>query len=368
MRLLHKILLNIFVFSVLLILFYLYQINYTKQATIIISSSNSSTIKEDIGNALQSYEFKFQGKEFSGMVLDNQTQDEYNIWCIFTKVSSNIQMKHKFRRFFMSLLQHSSVLISLHLIIDGPSKIHAKEVLSSIRTHINKTFEENYYEVNDLAVKLQDIVSSMQPYFSSQPGSYYSDALFYLSLGLHRVASEQKTAIMFDADTKVLTDVSLLFKEFKKFGPETLFGLAPELSPVYHHILYIYRSKYKDTMFGRPMGEGGFPGLNSGVIMFQFEHIRKSKKYSELLKPEAVQQLVKKYDFKGHLGDQDFYSLLGMDYPSMIHVLDCEWNRQLCTWWKSHGYQDIFDDFFRCEKKISVYHGNCNTAIPNSSL
>jgi len=37
---------------------------------------------------------------------------------------------------------------------------------------------------------------------------------------------------------------------------------------------------------------------------------------------------------------------------------------QLCTWWKDHGYSDIFDAYFRCEGNIKMYHGNCNTRIP----
>jgi len=32
-----------------------------------------------------------------------------------------------------------------------------------------------------------------------------------------------------------------------RFGPSTLFGLAPELTPVYRHVLYLYRSRHKDT-------------------------------------------------------------------------------------------------------------------------
>jgi hypothetical protein len=73
-----------------------------------------------------------------------------------------------------------------------------------------------YYDVEYLAEELQDIVSAMQPHFSSQPGTYYSDALFFLSLGLHRIAIGQQRAVMFDADIKIQANIEELFQEFER--------------------------------------------------------------------------------------------------------------------------------------------------------
>lgn len=166
------------------------------------------------------------------------------------------------------------------------------------------------------------------------------------------------------------------FGFFCRFSSDNLFGLAPELTPVYRHILYKYRAKNPNTNFGNPYYPSikhtkkkhtikhGYPGLNSGVVLMDFEKIRKSKLYNENLNSENVMRLAHKYLFKGHLGDQDYYTLLGYEFPSMIYRLDCIWNRQLCTWWKEHGYSDIFDTFFHCEGKIRLYHGNCNTRVP----
>lgn len=221
----------------------------------------------------------------------------------------------------------------------------------------------------------------MMPFFSSNPGSYYSDALFYLSLGLHRIADPQMNrAILIDCDVVFRTDVRLLFDEFKHFSTDNIFGLAPELTPVYRHILYRYRSNYPNTSFGSPYYyvstpgrkhlkhkqhvRHGYPGLNSGIVMLDLKRIRESKLFQESLKDEYVQQIANKYMFKGHLGDQDFYTLLGYEFPSLIFRLDCVWNRQLCTWWKDHGYSDVFDAYFHCEGNIRVYHGNCNTRVP----
>lgn len=62
--------------------------------------------------------------------------------------------------------------------------------------------------------------------------------------------------------------------------------------------------------------------------------MRNSKLYSELITPQTVEKLTKKYHFKGHLGDQDFFTLIGMDHEELFYVLPCTWNRQLCTWCK----------------------------------
>jgi len=71
-----------------------------------------------------------------------------------------------------------------------------------------------------------------------------------------------------------------------------------------------------------------------------------------------------RFNFKGHLGDQDWYTLVSYEHPELIYRLSCGWNRQLCTWWKLHGYADTFDSFAKCTEKVHLYHGNCDTPIP----
>lgn len=175
---------------------------------------------------------------------------------------------------------------------------------------------------------------------------------------------------------------------FFSFSPDNIFGLAPELTPVYRHILQKYRSNNPHTIFGSPyylvkkmpknkkhsnnsqhsveysLTKHGYPGLNSGIILMNFDRIRKSRLYEESLKAENIKRIIEKYSFRGHLGDQDFFTVLGYEFPDLIYRLDCVWNRQLCTWWKNHGYSDIFDNYFHCEGDVKVYHGNCNTRIP----
>lgn len=156
------------------------------------------------------------------------------------------------------------------------------------------------------------------------------------------------------------------------FKETHLFGLAPELSPVYRHVLYTYRAKH-NTSFGDYYHPNfttndthhpkGFQGYNSGVILFNLSAIRKSKIYPQLLTNASVTSLAEKYTFRGHLGDQDFYTLIGYEYPEVVYRMSCGFNRQLCVWWREHGYKDVFDFYFKCEESVVVLHGNCNSRI-----
>lgn len=116
---------------------------------------------------------------------------------------------------------------------------------------------------------------------------------------MHKIApSNQNLVVMMDADTKIRTDIRNLFKEFDKFGKDALFGLAPELTPVYRHVLYPYRNKHTKTTFGEPNHFGGYSGFNSGVILFNLQKLRESKKYEQIIVKKNVDRMVQKYEFK----------------------------------------------------------------------
>lgn len=73
------------------------------------------------------------------------------------------------------------------------------------------------------------------------------------------------------------------------------------------------------------------------------------------------------YGFHGHLGDQDLYTLIALDHPEVFYTLPCGWNRQLCVWWRDHGYKNVFDEYFTCDEELKIIHGNCKTPIPEDA-
>lgn len=363
---LRKILLNLIGLALILVLLYCYQTSNGVQWVV-----RGSTTRQGPKDLFQNLTIPAALPS----VINNETVPTtetnvvgkiyYNVWCIFTKVATNSPMRMKFAIFTESLIKLATVDIAFHLIVDDDSREVAKTVVHGVLAATGKYMKVQYYDVHKLASQLKDIVSAMSPHFSSKPGTYYSDALFFLSLGLHRIApAEQKVAAMFDADTKFRKDIKLLFDEFQGFGDKALFGLAPELTPVYRHVLYLYRNKNPNTIFGEPGHFGGYPGYNSGMVLFNLDRLRRSSEYKEIVKKDSVDTMTKKYHFKGHLGDQDFYTLLGMEKPELIRTIDCGWNRQLCTWWRDHGYANIFANYSRCDSETKLWHGNCNTPIP----
>uniref|UniRef100_A0A182P3M5 Xyloside xylosyltransferase 1 n=1 Tax=Anopheles epiroticus TaxID=199890 RepID=A0A182P3M5_9DIPT len=323
---------------------------------------------------------------------------EYNIFLIYTKESQNLILHSQLELFLRSLLKYSTIELHLHIITDEQSERSAEELIKQQIERFQRTAFYTLYDVRDCAEKISDIVHGMMPLFNYRSGSYYSDALFLLSLGLHRIVDRNmRRAILIDCDVVFRASVKELFDQFDQFAPDQLFGLAPELTPVYRHVLSRYRMNNPQTIFGSPyyldkvpaslldaqpsspkdvsrskktparVGEKllhGYPGLNSGVVMLHLDRIRRSRLYEEIIKESTVRNMAEKYSFQGHLGDQDFFTLMGFEFPGLIYRLDCVWNRQLCTWWREHGYSDIFDSYFHCEGTVKIYHGNCNTRAP----
>jgi len=226
--------------------------------------------------------------------------------------------------------------------------------------------QASVYFLSTFSERFSDTIKIMQKHFSAKPGTYYSQALFYASIHIpDLLPSDVSKVIIIDIDTEFRDNIELLSQHFESFDTQQMMGLAPELSPVYRHILYLYRNKHKTTLLGEPKGRG-FPGFNSGIVLMRLDRLRQSELLRSLMTNSTLlESLVSKYSFKGHLGDQDFYTLVGMEHPELFYLLPCNWNRQLCQWWKSKGYDNVFDQFYECKGIISLYHGNCNSQIPN---
>ena len=219
-------------------------------------------------------------------------------------------------------------------------------------------------DIDELAKALDKIVRPMQSHFSYKPGAYYSDALFFLSIAIHQVMPKNmQKVIMLDADLKFKADITVLYNRFDLFTEENIIGIGNEMQPVYRHAFWQYRNKHKGTRVGDPSPDG-LPGYNSGVLLLNLHNMRQSQLYNSLLNAESLKDITEEFEFKGHLGDQDFFTLIGMKYERLFHVLPCSWNRQLCVWWRDKGYEKVFPLYNDCNSDIHIYHGNCNTPIP----
>ncbi|XP_040468830.1 xyloside xylosyltransferase 1 [Falco naumanni] len=293
---------------------------------------------------------------------------DLHLLMMFTKAERSPALRAKGQAALRSLLRHGRLggadALHLHLVTEGASRDIGLGLLRDLLRGAAFRHQVIVHDVNELTEKLFPIVEAMQKHFSAGSGTYYSDSIFFLSVAMHRIMPKEVTQIIqVDLDLKYKTNIRDLFDEFDNFPEGAVIGIAREMQPVYRHTFWQYRRENPQTKVGDPPPDG-LPGFNSGVLLLNLEAMRQSKLYNQLLEPTMVQKLTEKYHFKGHLGDQDFFTMVGMEHPELFHVLDCTWNRQLCTWWRDHGYSDVFDQYFQCEGEVKIYHGNCNTPIP----
>jgi len=298
----------------------------------------------------------------------NLSARKIDLAVIFCNAGSKPALKKSLELVTRSLLKHCNrnITIHFHLITDVDSWQIAKPLIFNEASVYKINVQASVYFISTFSEQFGSTIELMQKHFSAKPGTYYSQALFYASIHLPDLLPSGVDQLIFiDIDTDFRDDIDKLSRHFDQFDSQQLMGLAPELSPVYRHILYLYRNKHKMTLLGEPKGRG-FPGFNSGIVLMKLNKLRQSELFKSLMtNSTSLQQLVSKYSFKGHLGDQDFYTLVGLEHPELFYILPCNWNRQLCQWWKSKGYDDVFEQFYECKGVISLYHGNCNSQIPN---
>ncbi|XP_053315567.1 xyloside xylosyltransferase 1 [Spea bombifrons] len=329
-------------------------------------ASQSPSLDMDLSSSSSSELKLSEGKSKN---MESRGTQDYHLLMMFTKVHINPVLRDKFQVALSSLVRYgkfeSNEVLSLHFVSDEPSKEMGKSVMRDLLQGASFKYKVIFHDVSALTEKLFPIVEAMQKHFSAGTGTYYSDSIFFLSVALHRIMPKDISRIIqLDLDLKFKTNIRELFEEFDNFLQDSVIGIAHEMQPVYRHTLWQYRRENHNTKVGDPPPEG-MPGFNSGVMLLNLEAMRQSKLYNQLLEPNTVRQLAEKYHFKGHLGDQDFFSMIGMEHPELFYVLDCGWNRQLCMWWKDHGYADVFDEYYKCEEHIKILHGNCNTPIPD---
>ncbi|XP_035665312.1 xyloside xylosyltransferase 1-like [Branchiostoma floridae] len=294
---------------------------------------------------------------------------EYHVLQMFTKAGNNRGLIDKFKLCFNSMMQKSSIrpdngeILHLHLVSDPDSKAIAEGIVD---TWLKKgLLKLSFHDPVQLTETLYPIVKPMQEKFSAGANAYYGDSIFFLSVGMHKVfPSDTKHIVQLDCDLKFRSDIRELFDMFDHFESDNVIGIAEEQQPVYRHTFWQYRNEHKGTKVGDPPPNGQ-PGFNSGVLLLDLDKMRGSRLYNSLLNGTVVHTMSEEFHFKGHLGDQDYFTLLSYRYPQLFHVLPCTWNRQLCTWWQDKGYQEVFDFYHDCAGEINIYHGNCNTPIPD---
>ncbi|OQR75516.1 xyloside xylosyltransferase 1-like, partial [Tropilaelaps mercedesae] len=225
------------------------------------------------------------------------------------------------------------------------------------------SFRYSLYDVEQFERRERKTIWLMRRFFFAKWIPRYNDDIFFMTPFFHRVfAGKLQRAIFLDADLQFRADIADLWAKFAEFTKDNLIGIAPDLQPHYRAEFSLYRRNHSGTDVGLP--RPGKQGFNTGVMLMDFGRMSNSKRYNNLLVKKSLLELTQKYEFYGYLGHQDFFTILGIEYPEMFYLLDCTWNRQLDTSWKVHYNLKIFELYHRCPGPIRIYHGNGNNKIP----
>lgn len=82
----------------------------------------------------------FQTKSNSSFNLAPSVRGDYNLWCIFTKANNSYKLRQNLRRFAKSLVEISSVPLSIHLISDNASQVIADRVFEDLLPNAKTKF------------------------------------------------------------------------------------------------------------------------------------------------------------------------------------------------------------------------------------
>ena len=296
----------------------------------------------------------------------NGVDSVIHIYVALTSV--NPSREQLFNGYVNSLVRHTHSHLHIHAVVDDGGRAAISKAIPNGRTATGAVLTVQYYDVSETAKQVEPIIDSLQHHFISAKVSYYHNPIFLLPIALHTLLPVSvKRIIVLDTDMEFRADIKSLYAMFDSFSPHHIMGLAFSQQPVYRHLFDMYRRQNPGTRVGSPPPTG-LAGFNSGCVLMDLERMRQSELYSKALEGEMVKSLADKFQFQGHLGDQDFYSLLSMEYPDIFYVLPCTWNRQLCRFWEAHEQQSVFDEYHHCEGTVQLYHGNCNTSIPQDDL
>uniref|UniRef100_A0A2P2I9L9 Xyloside xylosyltransferase 1-like n=1 Tax=Hirondellea gigas TaxID=1518452 RepID=A0A2P2I9L9_9CRUS len=290
---------------------------------------------------------------------------------IFRHGSEKETLQHNFQECIQSVLQYTSSPLRIHVVTDAASYAVATKLVQNIfkaNDWHDKPLKMLHVPTEGVELLSEGAGSAMvgvlQEFFTSRRNSYYRDPLFFFSLFLHNILPTLTQVILMDVDVRVVDDIADLHSHFSKFQPHHVIGMSQELAPTYRHVLSAYRINHPTTTLGSPPDEGGFPGYNSGVMLVNIPALNSSTIIASYLERKLLEERCNYYSFRGNLGDQDLYTLIAFDHPYLFYTLPCTWNRQLCQWWRNRGYSLVFDHYFNCPGKVSLYHGNCKSTIP----
>ncbi|KAA8497965.1 Glucoside xylosyltransferase 2 [Porphyridium purpureum] len=209
------------------------------------------------------------------------------------------------------------------------------------------------------------------PTNASRPSDNYYAPCAGVRLFVYKDLPSVDKIIYLDTDTLILQPISELFDTFKSYSEEQMFGFADEaVGPGNSSLDFMWFNRTSQTRGRAPFPRFNEKGLNSGVIMMDFEKIRKSE-YGMRMEG-IIEKWV--YGLDIYFADQDYLNIFCGTYAERCRTIPCNWNfrvRSMFTFCTAecknglaivHGTQgmmpvaDIYEDLLPALERLKYDH------------
>lgn len=154
------------------------------------TQASHNTNREDADLSIDIRSGRPESRTGTGDDLDGKPS-HFHALMMFTKVYKSLSLQQKFQVAMRSMAKHGRFLedemLVLHYVSDAGSQELGEKMLPELLLDATFRYEVVFHNVDALTEKLFPIVEAMQKHFSAGSGTYYSDAIFFLSVAMHRI-------------------------------------------------------------------------------------------------------------------------------------------------------------------------------------
>uniref|UniRef100_A0A5K3EXL5 Nucleotid_trans domain-containing protein n=1 Tax=Mesocestoides corti TaxID=53468 RepID=A0A5K3EXL5_MESCO len=145
-----------------------------------------------------------------------------------------------------------------------------------------------------------------------------------------------------DPDTLFLTDISELWKEFKKFSPNQFYAMAADQAPTRYNFPKVYGWRFTE-------------GYNGGLVLW-YASRAPQEKWDAIWKPVFANFDKPKIFLPA--AEQTVMTLTAILNPEIFYALDCTWNLQLSFDCKPYNCLSKWTSSDPNAPKPKVMHGS----------
>jgi len=166
--------------------------------------------------------------------------------------------------------------------------------------------------------------------------------LFYIAPFYHRLFMDQENLIVVDLDLEFMVGLDQVHRLFSTMTDKHVVAFVPDQSPYYP--------------FTTGATQTPRQGVNSGLVLYKLDNMRKSREYNEELTAERMESLSGRYlpNHDWNLAEQDWFSLLSWEKAHLVKLLPCQFNVFRCHW--SHILSSPMWKNLPCNEEPAILH------------